>query len=383
MLFLLLLSLVSAKFYEVKLHKLSNDEFINNFHTKLEYGQKNGIKTRKYEMLYASAGGSTDITIDDFQNAQYYGQVGVGTPEQTFNVVYDTGSANLWVPNKSCGFRCITKHKYDHTKSSTYVANGTEFKIQYGSGPVAGFVSQDTATLGNFKVTNQGFAEITDVSGLGLGYAIGHFDGICGLGWDAISVDRMLTPFHALLNEKVLDEQLFAFYLGSNGPGTLTLGGLNPAHYKGNVTYVDLNHETYWSIPLGGLSVNGDSYTTATNAIVDTGTSLLAGPAADVAKLAAAVGAKALMKGEYSIPCAGNAPDIVFKLAGQDYVLTKQDYIIQSGGQCIWGIMGIDLPPQVGWILGDVFIRKYYTVFDWGNKRVGFANSVTNKKAII
>jgi C1A family cysteine protease len=351
--------------YKIPILKRSNAEVI----------QSRLFTPKPEHMLSASDSGT--VTINDYQNAQYYGQATVGTPPQTFNVIFDTGSANLWVPNSKVGVRGLLKHKYDSSKSSSYVANGTEFKIQYGSGPVSGIWSEDTISIAGLPIKNQAFAEVEDASGLGVGYSLGKFDGILGLGWDRISVDGVTTPFHNLVNQDSgLAAPEFAFYLGDSAPGGLTIGGTDSSHYTGNFTYVPLKSEDYWRIALDDVKVGGTSVSVTKTAIVDSGTSLLAGPKDEVAKIATAVGATSVLGKEYMIKdCTKTLPDIVFTLGGKDYTFTTKEYTIASGSTCLFAMMGIDVPAPNGplWILGDVFMRKYYTVFDWGNKRLGFA----------
>jgi len=317
-------------------------------------------------------------------DAQYYGTISVGTPPQSLRVVYDTGSSNLWV-NKQTGFLSQHKHYID-TKSSTYVKNGTVFKIQYGSEPVSGFYSQDTIHLGDIDISDYTFAEVDNTKGLGPAWAVGHFDGICGMGWDDISVDHVKTPLRALVDSKKLGANQFAFYLGSGGAaGELVLGGVDPAHYTGDFETVPVIETApgktgYWALAMDDAKIGGTSVTSVKKAIVDSGTSLLAVPVADMKKIATALGAKPLgpippLNKEYTIDCKATSPDIEFVLGGKSYVLTKEDYILNEQGQCLLGFTGMDVPAPAGplYILGDVFMRAHYVKFDVDNKQLGFA----------
>jgi len=135
------------------------------------------------------ANGGDAVPISDYQNAQFYGPIKIGG--QDFKVIFDTGSSNVWVPGKACGFfTCWTHPRYSEAKSKTYEKDGRAYKVQYGSGPVEGFFSKDTVTVGHIDVKSQPFAEVSKVSfgPLNIAFAAGKFDGLLGLGFKHLPV---------------------------------------------------------------------------------------------------------------------------------------------------------------------------------------------------
>merc|ERR1712139_579524 len=209
---------------------------------------------------------------------------------------------------------------------------------------------------------------------------MGKFDGLLGLGFDAISQYYIPTPFEQMVSQKLVSESVFAFYLpdDASAKGELVLGGIDKSHYTGELVSVPLTNETYWEVSLDGMKF-GDSaiVTSSMKAIIDSGTSLLAGPKDAVSKLATAAGASSLMGKEYIVDCGkvSSLPDLDITLGGKPFKLTANDYIINMQSQCLFAFMGIDIPAPNGplWIMGDVFMRKYYSVFDYGNKQMQFA----------
>jgi len=335
-----------------------------------------------------AAKGKTDVVLQNVMDAQYFGEIGIGTPPQKFRVIFDTGSSNLWVPSKHCSWfnvACATHRQYKDSASSTFQKNGTAFAIQYGTGSLTGYMSQDSVKMGDITVQRQLFGEA--IKEPGYTFVAAKFDGILGMGFPSIAVTGAVPVFNNMMYQKLVDEPVFAFWMNRDPTadigGEMTLGGTDPAHYHGNVTWAPVTLRAYWEFAVEGMVMGGEELCPGgCKAIADTGTSMMTGPKEAVDKIVKMVGAEGA-QGVNMVDCdkLGSLPTFTITISGTKFPLTPEQYVmkITEMGQtmCLLAMMGMDIPPLAGplWILGDVFHGPYYTIYDFGKERVGFAES--------
>jgi len=236
-------------------------------------------------------------------------------------------------------------------------------------------------TIGDLKIKDQLFAEAT--SEPGLAFAFGRFDGIMGLGYDTISVNKIPPPFYMMLDQGLLDEPVFAFYLSDTNSGDdseAIFGGIDQKHYTGKMTKIPLRRKAYWEVNLDAITF-GDATAEIDNTgvILDTGTSLIALPSTLAELLNKEIGAKKSFNGQYTVECnkRDSLPDLTFTLTGHNFTIGPYDYILEVQGSCISSFMGMDFPEPAGplAILGDAFLRRWYSVYDLGTNSVGLAKA--------
>ncbi|XP_053953863.1 lysosomal aspartic protease-like [Anastrepha ludens] len=316
---------------------------------------------------------STSETLENDYNFAYYGEITIGTPAQDFLVLFDTGSSNLWVPSSTCptsNTACQDHNKYKSSASSTYVANGESFSIEYGSGSLSGYLSQDTVSVAGLSISNQVFAEATDEPGTTFVYE--PFDGILGMGYQSIAVDNVVPPFYNLYSQGLVSSDVFSFYLARAGTsigGEMILGGSDFSYYQGELTYTSISEQGYWQFSLDGATIDGKTMcSSGCQAIADTGTSLIIAPYDAYFVYMSVVDPD----DDSEVDCSlmDSLPDMEFVIAGTNFSVPASQYILEENGECSPAVsyIGTDF-----WILGDIFIGLYYTEFDLGNNRIGFA----------
>ncbi|EDW03761.1 lysosomal aspartic protease [Drosophila grimshawi] len=388
-------ALVSAELHRIPIHKHQQKKTRQHMKSAARHLRQ---KYHKQSELYVDYGApnndlsgsvedsNADYTTEELsnnQNMDYYGEIAIGTPPQYFKVVFDTGSSNLWVPSVNClptDLACQTHNQYNSSASSTYVANGESFSIQYGTGSLTGYLSSDTVSISGLSIVNQSFAEAT--SQPNSSFTGVPFDGILGMAYSSIAEDSVVPPFYNLWNQGLIDKPTFGFYLTHNGSaelgGELILGGVDNTLFEGNLTSVPVSQMGYWQFAMAVVAMDNNVICSDCQAIADTGTSLLAVPANQLTYINNIIGAYQ-MDGDYFVDCSlvNSLPTLNFLIGESVFSLTSAEYItvIQESDTkyCMSSFTSIDTN---FWILGDTFIGHYYTQFDFGHNSVSFAPQI-------
>lgn len=333
----------------------SDDKLMKFKETKAEPGfQQTGDRISKYSLPLLHLG------------SEYVGPVELGTPPQKFNVIFDTGSSNLWVS----GEEGLFKRTFHHTESSSYEHLRVRMDVTFGTGSISGHLARDHMAIGPVRVENQTFGLITATHGSVFQNA--RFDGILGLSFPRLSTTGYTPVFDNVINQKRLVKNAFSFYYAPrHKDGSAIIFG-EPAKelYTGDLKFIEVSRDLYWEIELVDIKIGGKSTPHCSTAspcrlVVDTGTSLLTGPSDSVRELLKTIDATSDCSNYDTL---GDLEYVVRDRTGtHSLTLTPHDYMIKSrrSGLCHVQFMPLDVHPPRGplYILGDTFLRKFYTVF--------------------
>ncbi|CAH8848739.1 unnamed protein product [Trichobilharzia szidati] len=378
--FLICLYHVNSEIIKIPLHPATGISSMLNPYRRL-------VRLFQRSWMNLLNGGDTPTSepLYNYGNIQYYGELLVGTPPQKFRVLFDTGSTETWLPSRKCWFLdipCWFIRFYDSSKSSTYQSNGTEFNISYLSGSYSGYWSMDTMQINSLVIHNQPFAEVTNV--FSDDFFGSKFDGIVGMSRRIVSRYGNLPFFPNILSQSKDMDPVFSFYLNrENGHvgGEMVIGGVNPEYFIGDFENLPVVSENSWSVIIKSMKIAGADFCLGTCVgIIDTGTSLILGHSRVVDAINDYLGARLSDHGEYSFDCSHihMLPAIKFVFRKRTYVLDPKDYVVKEENwlytDCTSPFVSSDELPPGYWVLGDVFMSKFYTVFDFGESQIRLAD---------
>mmetsp|Transcript_45971 Transcript_45971/g.76339 ORF Transcript_45971/g.76339 Transcript_45971/m.76339 type:complete len:549 (+) Transcript_45971:10-1656(+) len=385
-------------------------------------------KRRSRAGVLASASDDSDLSarviwLKDMFGTEYSGVMGVGTArgpageltsETELRVIFDTGSADLWVASDLCtDWPCNREglRRYNHSRSSTYHPTASLMQVQteYGSGKLEGQLGVDNVRVGPFVARNQVMGLVEKESGSAFEQL--PMDGLVGLGFpDLVSSDEAKPGImENLMMQSSLPLKIFAFYLHrdpKNG-GLMLWGGVDSRLYKDSLVWFPVVEQDYWTLELVSLRVGdkamdfppvrnlsfstiGGSSLRRKNSgqqgatprwsippklIVDSGTTLFMIPQSWTDELLKHKG-----QNINAMPCSriGQLPKVVFTLtdatgAPHDLVVPPEVYMVRTffnHMQCLPGFVASpdligDERPMV--IIGEIFMRHFFTVFSRGD----------------
>jgi len=324
---------------------------------------------------------------DTVHASEYYGKIEIGTPAQEFLVVFDTGSGNLLIPSKQCADEACTSHKrFDAFKSSSAIdiafadepdkavdkgGDRDVVTITFGTGEISGVFIKDNICIGAI-CTHGNFVVATEESDEP--FSLVPFDGIFGLSLPQMSEGPHFNVLDCMIRDKVLKSNIFSVFFGAADAeeSEISFGEYKTERMASELFWVPVTTPGYWQVEMQDITIRNKRQNLChgnCQVAVDTGTSLMAGPSDVIGSITE----KLVVKSD----CSNyrQLPDLGFIVGEHILNLKPEDYVDKGDDGCSVALMTLDIPPPKGplFIFGDPFLRKYYTVYDRQQLKVGFA----------
>ncbi|KAJ5320341.1 hypothetical protein N7508_000624 [Penicillium antarcticum] len=314
----------------------------------------------------------------DGTDYSYFSPVLVGSQKTEMWLALDTGAPNTWVFDSECTEEvCTQHHTFDRSASSSYVSNSSTFSLGYGSGTVLGQLGTDTLSIAGIEVSLE-FGQANNASDTFKSYP---FDGILGLGRSHTSGWNIPSFMDRVAEGKHLKNNFIGFSLSraadGDKDGEVNFGGLDTTKYDGDIQYTATDSDI-WNIPLDDAYVNGKACNlSGKSATIDTGTTYILIPPDDAAVVFGLIPGSSASDSNHIIPCSTNVT-LEFEFSGVKYSILPEDYVgnpTKPGSEsCISTIVSYASNGANTWLVGDVFLKNVYTVFDYDNAQIGFGS---------
>jgi len=207
-------------------------------------------------------------------------------------------------------------------------------------------------------------------------------DGILGIGRGDKGESGVAAPqiMDVLSNNRLIGSKLYGIHLSRGtdnlNDGELNFGQVNKDRFTGDLNWNSCldNDAGFWEIGVADAGVNGKSLgLSGRTAIIDTGTSFILMPAPDALNIHTQIPGFKQDGETFSVPC-DSAAVIQFSFNKQVYNISTEDWrgAKLDNGLCRSKIVGRQTFGERQWLVGDVFLKNVYAVFDFEGGRVGF-----------
>jgi cathepsin D len=310
----------------------------------------------------------------DGSDYSYMSTLKFGSKGQDMNMLIDTGSTNTWVFGSDCkSSACSIHNTFGDDDSTTLNTSSKTFSLAYGTGEVDGVMANDKVAFANYTLQLEfGLAETASND-----FNNYPMDGILGLGPASSNDLGSQTVMQALDAQAGLKDNVLGIHLQRAADdakdGTLTIGGVDSSKFKGDLSYTPTKSNSAWEINVDDMFVGGKACNfKSKSAIIDTGTSYALMPPSDAKILHGLIPGSSASGESYTVPCdASTTLEVSFSRI--KYSISPKDYVGKrgSGNTCASNIIGHQPFGPDQWILGDVFLKNVYSVFDFDQSRIG------------